>query len=389
MHIRRILIISVCCLFFFQGKTQGKETAEEVDKHSLSLYSEARWQALFEYGKENIASGIDFSLLRMRTGYAAFKLGKYSQSLSQYNKVLALEPDNYSALYYVYLNNLYLKNDVAARFYAKKLSAETNAAEQISRVKLHSVEAEYSHKQTSDTLRKNAQYARLGINVQLGYQFELQQSGALFKQEISEPTMVSVTNNRHINLNLKEYYGKLIFGASGRMSILGGFHYINSPFNNYSYNNSVVFGGVNYTMPFVHVKAMTSFAKLSDSAYSQFDLQASYFPLGNIKLYGITRISYNKQLVASQIMGAKVAEKFWLEANLTIGSYATLLENDALFVFNDIDEKQFKTGASVYTEISKKMVLTLNYTFEQKRRYQTTNNYFYQHSITTGLSWKF
>jgi hypothetical protein len=57
-----------------------------ADSASLALFIAEKWQSLYEYGNSTMKEGIDFSSLRMRTGYAAFMLGKYSQSLKYYSK---------------------------------------------------------------------------------------------------------------------------------------------------------------------------------------------------------------------------------------------------------------------------------------------------------------
>ena len=389
MYPKRILTLVIFFLFFVKVHAQVVETKDEVDWHSSILYNAGQWNELITYGKEKISSGMDFSLLRMRVGYASFVLGNYSQSLKQYQNVLQTEPHNAIALYYVYLNNLYLNNITAARFYAAQLPAETKAYEKISKLKIYSVETEYSYKMPTDTFRKNAQYARIGLNLQLGYRLQLQQSGAWFKQYINEPNMIYVVNNQKIDLNIKEYYGKLIFAATGKVSVIGGFHYIKSPFNNYSYNNRVTFGGVKYTTPYFQFKAMANLGNITDKSYNQYDLTASVYPRGNTKLYTISRIAYGDQFTFSQVAGYGITKAIWLEANVTLGKYNSYYENDALYVYNDIDQKEFKTGASVYANLSKNAMLSVNYTFEQKLRYKTTTNYFYQNSINGGLTLKF
>jgi hypothetical protein len=390
MYTKRLLVLAICSLFVFTCRAQENESTSAVDLHSLSLYNAAQWKTLLTYGKEKLSTGIDFPLLRMRTGYAAFMTGNYSQSLLQYKKVLDAEPENGIALYYVYLNNLYLNNITAARYYAAKLPAETKTSEKIAKIKLSAIEGEFSYKMPTDTFRKNAQYYRAGFNIQLGYRLELQQSVAFFNQLINEPRLSPVISNRQrVDIREKQYYGKLIFAASGKLSVLGGFHYIYTPFNNLAYNNTIVFAGIKYTTPFVHVKAMANFGNITDTTYNQYDATVSIFPLGNTKLYSITRAAYGNDFTLSQILGYGVTRKIWLEANVTIGKFNNLLENDALYVFNDIDQKQFKAGGSLYASVTKKLLLTFNYTFEQKLKYHTPNTIFYQHSINGGLSWKF
>jgi hypothetical protein len=315
-------------------------------------------------------------------------LGNYGQSLKQYKKVLDSEPENGIALYYAYLNNLYLNNTAAARYYAGKLPDETKLAEKITPVKLSSVEAEYSFKSPTDTYRDYAYYARVGLNIHLGYKFELQQSGAFFSQQISEPALLYVMNNKYIKVNQKEYYAKLIFSPTGNLSLFGGTHYLYTPYNNFIYHNTIIFGGINYTTPFVHLKAMADFGHVTDSTYNQYDLTVSLFPLGNTRMYSITRAAYGDHFTVSQVAGCQIAKRLWLEANITIGKFKNLLENDALYMYNDIDRKELKAGGSVYTLLSKKLTLAINYTFEKKLKYNTLNQNFYQHSINTGLTWK-
>ena len=134
---------------------------------------------------------------------------------------------------------------------------------------------------------------------------------------------------------------------------------------------------------------MAAFGNMTNKTYNQYDLTISTFPLGNTNLYTISRAAYGDALTYSQVAGYRVAKPLWLEGNITLGRYNNLLENDALYVFNDIDSKRFKIGGSAYIAITPKSLLSFNYTFDQKLRYGTTGNYFNQHSLNTALSWKF
>jgi hypothetical protein len=389
MYTKRLLVLLAGSMLFFNSHAQVKETTAEVDIHSLNLYNAAQWKELMAYGREKLSAGIDFPLLRMRTGYAAFMLGNYGQSLAQYKKVLDADPTNSIALYYVYLDNLYLTNTTAARYYARKLMPETKAAEKIHSFRFSGVDGEFGYKMPQNNMRGNATYGRIGFGLQLGYRLELQQSGAVFNQQLNEPLLLRVINNRNINNNQKEYYAKLTFGLSGRTALLGGYHYIYTPFNNLVYNNHLVFGGIKYSSPFVQVKAMAAFGNMTDTSYSQFDLTVSTYPLGNTRLYTISRMAYGDAFTFSQVLGYRIAKPLWLEANITLGHYNNLLENDALYVFNDIDRKQFKAGGSLYLSFAKKGLFSVNYTFDQKLQYGGLNKSFYQNSLNTAISWKF
>lgn len=391
MQAKRLLVIFFTFIFV-AALAQPKESVEDVDAHSLELYNQARWKELITYAKDKIHTGIDFPLLRMRLGYAYFLQGKYAQSLIQYNKVHKDEPQNQTALYYVYLNNIYLNNNNEARYYASKMSEASKKSLAVKELKLSNVETEFSYKSTNTIRRGDANYLRLGIGLNLGYKLELQQSGALYNQTIDEPGMIplGVFNFQNINIQQKEYYAKASFTAVKNLSLVGGYHYINTPFNNLSYQNSVLFGSIKYTTPFIHLKAIANTATVSNKSYTQFDISASTFPLGNTKLYTISRGSINdSNFIFTQILGAHIIKNVWLEGNATFGAYDVLLDNDALYLYNDIDRKKLKYGASIYAQITKNMMFSFNYTYEEKSKYGVNNFIFNQQNFTGGLQWKF
>jgi hypothetical protein len=125
MLTKRIILLLTFSSFLQRLIAQERISEPVADYQSLQLYNEEKWKDLLEYGKNTITSGTDFSLLRMRTGYAAFRLHNYSQSLLHYQQVLDQYPENETALYYVYLNHLYLNNTVMARYYSEGFSEKT------------------------------------------------------------------------------------------------------------------------------------------------------------------------------------------------------------------------------------------------------------------------
>ncbi|MFN8348324.1 MAG: hypothetical protein U0X91_25200 [Spirosomataceae bacterium] len=389
MRTKRIILLLIFTSFLQKISAQERISEPVADYQSLQLYEEANWKELLEYGKNTINAGTDFPLLRLRTGYAAFRLGNYSQSLLHYQQVLDNYPDNETALYYVYLNHLYLNNTVMARYYADGFSEETAKELNIKPFRLSAVQVEYSYKMPQTTTRGVAQYGRAGLHLQLGNHIELQQSVAFFNQRISETNFTSVTDNTNIAIQQKEYYAKLLASVGKNWVLIGGFHYQYSPFNNLIYKNTVAFGGIRYYTPYAHFQAMAHVATLANKQFTQFDGTVTAYPLGNTNLYSITRVSYGNQLTLTQLAGVKVVKGLWAEANVTLGSYDILLENDALYIYNDIDTKQLKAGGSLYASLSKNLTLSLNYTFEQKLKIYTTTTSFYQHSLNSGLSWSF
>lgn len=382
----RMLI--VCSSLLFSLRSSAQESPASVDSKSLALFNDGQWKELVAYGKASIDSGTTFPLLRMRMGYAAHALGNYSQSLVQYKNVYDQDSTNTTALYYLYLNNLYLNNTAAARFYLSKLPDESKPVP-LPGIKLAAIEAEYGYKITDEITREDAQYARIGVGLEIGARFELQQSLALYNQNIGEAQLLGVFDRDSIHIRQKEYYAKLGFAASGQVTVLGGFHYLYTPFNNLVYNNVISFSGVQYKAPFFHLEGLLHFGSLSSRRYSQFDGIISLFPLGNNKLYTVTKVTYGNEFVFSQAIGISVTKKMWLEGFATLGKFSTLLDNHALYVYNDIDQKVYKLGCSAASMLSKRLLFSINYAFDQKLRYGTSDKFFNQHSITGGLKWIF
>lgn len=389
MYAKRIMFLCLFCIFYSIAEAQFASSTQAADEHSLQLYNEHKWKELLQSGKESISSGVDFPLLRMRTAYAAFMLGNYSESLKHYKSVYDKDKENALALYYVYLNNLYLNNLSAARFYAGKLSTEVKASEKLKAVKVSSAGIEYSYKSPDIIERGNAQYGRASVATQLGYRLELHQSVSFYNQVINEPKLTFVTNNTNINIKQREYYGKLTFAATGNVSVIAGGHYLYIPFNNYIYNNVIGFAGIKYAGPYVQLEGMVHLASIRDTSYNQFDAVVSTNPLGNLNFYTITRGAYSKDFTLTQVVGVKILKNIWLEGNATFGKYNTLIDNDALYVFDDIDIKKSKVGGTLYVLAAKKVRISLNFISENKTKYGTTSNNFHQYSTTGGILWNF
>ena len=383
-----ILTILVFCFIQSICFSQQNTSEEDAEIHSLQLFNNADWKELLQYGKETIKNGTDFSLLRMQMGYAAFMMGKYSRSLKYYNSVYRAEPNNNTSLYYCYLNNLYLNNTAAMRFYAHKLDKETRIILRQKSIRFSEIGLEYSFKVPNTLTRGNAQYALLNLNTQLGYKLELQQGVAIYNQVINEPKFLDVTGNNKINISQKEYFAKLIYTPLAKINLIGGFHYVYTPFNNYEYNNTIAFGGVKYATLYIHLQGLMHIANVTHTSYRQFDIVVTSYPLGNLNLYTISKAMFSNNSVFTQVIGTKIMKNIYFEGNITLGEYETLIDNDGLYLVNDIDTKKFKAGASIYAFLNKNFLLSLNYNLEQKRKYQTINNNFNQHSTTINLKWK-
>lgn len=389
MQIKGLILVLICSVIHWQASAQKFADLQAANEKSLQLYNQYQWTSLLTYGKSCLAEGIDFPLLRMRMGYAAFMVENYSESIRQYAAVYSADKNNATAVYYLYLSNLYLNNRVGARYYASLLDPVVQEEIKLNPVVVTKIDAEYSRKNFDSAYRGNANYSRVGANLFLGHKLSVYQSIAFYNQLIQEPQLTSVTNNTAIDIRQREYYAKAEMALSGKLALLAGFHYLKTPFNNYVYNNNIGFGGLRYILPYVQLEGLVQVGSIRDSSYTQFDAVLTTYPLGNTKLYTISRASISSDFAFTQVVGFSPLKRVWLEGHATLGTYYKMLNNDAMYLYDDIDMKKSRVGGGVYVTVGKKMVISANYTHDVKIRYGTANLLINQQSITGGIQWNF
>lgn len=392
MHPLKIIALFIGILLSIHTIAQTTLTYDEVNTKSYALYEKGSWKELLVYGKEAVEASQDFTLLRLRMGYAAFMLNNFSEAINQYEHVLKNDSYNSSAHYYLYLAKTNLNKSELAGTHIKYLSKEIIEQERIKSFALTSIGVEVSYKQTDALTRDNPIYTRLHLGNRLSNNVYLTQSVATYNQTLNEQLLVGVTNKNNISINQFEYYNKLTINLNTKWQLKAGYHFVYTPFNNLVFNNNLFLGGIKYNSNFFDVQADAIVGNVNDSSFNQYNLQLGYYPLGNLNVYGFSTFMLKPNTANSfnfkQVIGFKLIKNIWLEANATLGKFTNLAENDMLYLYNAIDANNFKGGVVTHFLIGKKTNINLGYTFEQRQFYKRTTT-FNQHSITGGLSWKF
>jgi hypothetical protein len=342
------------------------------------------------YGKQAINHQQDFQLLRLRMGYACFMQKKYTEALRQYEAILKKDSYQETARYYSWLCLLKLQQPEIALWHASYLPDVSLKQERIKKNAITGIDWESSYKTTDLTTRFDAMYNRIGLSVHLGWKWSMYNAVAFFQQKLDEPGLLAVKNNRSISIDQTEFYHLSTIQIDRRWQIKLGYHYLNTPFNNFTFQNHIGIAGIKYNLAGLQLQASVYAGILNDSSYHQLNLQANYYPLGNDRLYGISTISSRKygqdqQINFKQVVGVKIRPKIWMEMNATMGRSQNYAENDALYVYNAIDYNNIKAGGTLYTLINKKFTFQLGYTFEQRNLFIYPNLLFYQHSINGGI----
>jgi hypothetical protein len=397
-HLKTIVLVILSCIAFYYGQAQAIPGYDEVNNKSYTLYQQGNWKELLSYGKEAAIAGQDFTLLRLRMAYAAFMMDNFSEAIHQYEKVLKNDSYNATAHYYTWLCRKYLNQQELADAELKYFSKEDLQKEKQNKIAITGIGAEVSIKSTDIAQRGSTSFEKMQLKNRFGFKVNMYQAYSLFHQTIKmpafPPTIINPTPPlKDINISQKEYYNKITVNAAKHWQAKAAYHFIYTPLDNVTYNNQTVLAGIKYFSSYFDVQANAIFSNMYDSSISQFEVQAGYYPLGNLKLYGFsTAIVRNRPSGSAmnfrQVLGAKVLNWLWLEGNITLGSFNDLFENDALYVYNAIDKNLFKGGCVAYVTITSKCTAELGYTLEQ-RELLGRKTQFNQNSITGGISWKF
>ena len=134
MQYLKTIALFVCISLAIQMQAQNAYSYDEVNTKSYTLYEQSSWKELLVYGKQAIAQGQDFTILRLRLGYASFMLNNFSEAIKQYEQVLKNDSYNSTAHYYIYLSRKYLNQTELATTHVKYLSKEVIEKEQLKKM---------------------------------------------------------------------------------------------------------------------------------------------------------------------------------------------------------------------------------------------------------------
>ncbi|WP_316737777.1 hypothetical protein [Pedobacter aquatilis] len=380
MASRLSLTILVLIVFFTVGKAQT--TNQQSDSTSLSLFNQAEWTKLIDFGTQEFNSGYEEKFLRLRVAYAYFVRNKFTDALYNYDKVLQADKQNQIALYYAYLCNVYLNRLEDAGFLASKLDTNIIEGSAVKSFKLLGVGAESGVKFTNVFERGNSSFSRAFLNMRLDYKLSLSTSFNYYKQPV-----------RDESIQQPGYYAKLNYALARKINVIGAYHYLRSSFRNLIYQNNVGLLGFKYSDNRSDLQADFILSQIGDEKTRQYNLKFTKYITGNLDFYSISRASVievlgQNNMVFQQILGFKPVTNFWVEGMATVGNQYNYAEADAVYIYNGFDKTRFKAGANCYFLLKRHLLLGLNYTFEKKTDNIFRFNYL-QHSINGGISWNF
>jgi tetratricopeptide (TPR) repeat protein len=148
-----------------------------------------------------------------------------------------------------------------------------------------------------------------------------------------------------------------------------------------------------------------SIARISAQEYLQFNLGQTYYPFGNLKLYGSSTVSFltgNKRndWLFSQSLYIKLYKQNWIEASWSHGNHSGFNSGNAFLVYNTPYETLNRINTVLYAQLSNHLKLRLSYSWldgqhslatisQNNENLNTEYLSFQSNLITGGIQWNF
>lgn len=138
-----------------------------------------------------------------------------------------------------------------------------------------------------------------------------------------------------------------------------------------SFINYVISLGISKDFSVFNIRLNGSFSNLNHKKQIQAGGSFSFFPLGNLDLYGTSSVTgffqgKNSRLILGQTIGGRVLKKIWLEGNVIYGDLTNANIANGSIVYNIADKIDYRLGGNLLWLVSNHVEISLVYQYFQK-----------------------
>ena len=445
---RKVLILFIAGFGLTCPALKAQVNTATVDQKTYEYYVQEKWDLLIQEGKKAIDNGIDFYFLRVRLGTAYFKKGNYHKASQHLERAASLNPNDDFVNELLYFSYLYSGLDYEAKWLAKKFSDPLKEKLDLAKKKkVEDLEFHYSYSFSEPNvvpdpftvpgtlnlpgaqfISRNQHIGNLflthflspKVSIHHGYTYIRQDYFVYARNDSISKTLSSYLTHTHqyfirteVRLAKKWLLGIGVHLLYTRYPLTfptsGGFG-MNSPRTTSTGSETNAVLNVNLTkhFRFFSLDLSGSYANLNQAQQLQGDFCLSYYPLGNLNLYGSTRFTLQEEYRnyfpdlrhwgIHQDIGVKVCRWLWADAYGHFGVIDNLTLQHGLLVYNSMNPVLQMYGMHLSFLPSAKIRIHLNYEFTERvstfnyqvYQLETTNEiHYFSHQITGGLIWKF
>lgn len=407
------LTLLLCWLAATMLAAQDSLLVRQIDSITYRQYLDGDYRSLTETSRAARGQGVTFYYLDYRTAIAYDALKNHAAAAAFYERALAETPDDaplQESLYYaLLLSGQQDRARLLAASFAPHVQAvtgyQTAAVDKITLAGGYLINENNPSISTGSSFDSLNQYGdmaftSLGINfnlslrsrLKLGYQFyntRFQRSagGLLLREE---------------QLAQHQLAAALEFFTPGSITwgFAGGYYNIerNDVGSSHNYSLTAFLGKrFHYTLPEIAL-SWSDFGGIS-----QYQARGSitYYPLGNLNLYGITAAALiqtpkgwtTRQYLFSQQLGFRLFGQLWVDTGISFGNHLNYISDHSFTVYDTYDPVM-ATASLTLSWYARRTTWSSGYGWQKKEGYAWSatnyNKYRYNnHLINIAWSWNF
>lgn len=426
------------------GTAQETVSFNQVDSASYVEYMNNDLKKIKETGKVALAEGMDYYYLRMRLGIVGYLHQNYEYALTHFEKAYEMNPADTTTQEYLYYTYLYSGRTENANALASGFSESMQMRIGYKTKRLNSISigfSDYLNSNVEDNSSKNYIYSgykrgetelngrATGQNIMFqttrNYRLHFYNKLSIYQTnstgieqfEIPAQKEIRSYSNNQIQYNWgfskttkKEFVwgGGLAFFQTNTSKLDAHPSQLNPAtiiLEDISdrYTNFLVSAVIGKRMKYYIPSLSLSYSNLYLQKQFQSEFSVTYYPLGNLKLYGTSSYAYlnnngKNQQVLGQKIGFKLTRSIWFEGKYSIGNHQNYMGNVGFIAFNTLDPIVKNASLDMHLYI-KKFELILGYAYQKRigtyiqyldPTNKTTRTFDYiNNNLTTTLKWNF
>lgn len=414
----------------------------EIDSATYADYMKNDLKKIKRVGRKAFRNNIDFYYLRMRLGIIGYNHKNYDYAIKHFKVAFEMYPADTVVQEYLYYSYLFSNRTENANAFATSLSESMQSKMGYKKKRVESFSlglayfqnSNYENNKTIDFIAPSYNRGETNLNGNVfGQSIMVQsllakrfrfynklsffESSTLGIEQFRVPAvkkMVKYTNLQYqynwgmSYVSKKEclfsmglgYFHTSTSDLDARPSFGGTMYYEEADTNYNNFLAAITLGKrYKYFMPTIS----GTYSNLYTQTQLQGELSLTYYPFGNVNLYGTSSfsiISNNATMnhVIAQKIGFRCANWLWFEGKFSVGNHQNYMTSNGFISYNTLDPVMQNASLDVHFYV-KKFEFVIGYSSQRRvghykqytspTEFVNTNFTYKNNNLTTTLKWNF